>query len=383
MKSAYFVVTHFAWLITWFIPVYAFFYLVYFLIGLPLRRQERARFFLDLIETGVRQGRGIEETVTSISQSRDETLGVRFHLLANYLTSGWQFIPAVEKVAGLLPPQMVAMLKVGEEIGDLKRVLPACRTLLKDGGSKIQSSYHYLIVLAFVLIPVTPAMFWMMTVFVVPKLNQLFADLLEVGPVPFPALFHGATAIAQIQLAVALVFYIGAIFYVGGPRMVSWLQAGLSIPNLDSLFYWVPWRRKRMQRDFAAMLAVLLDAEVPEDRAVLLAAECTSNQVIIGRARRIASSLREGIKLTEALEKMDDSGEFRWRLANAVRGGRNFFDALTGWLESLDARAFQQEQAAAQVITTLLVLVNGLMVTLFAVFVFGGISSIFEAAILW
>ena len=37
----------------------------------------------------------------------------------------------------------------------------------------------------------------------------------------------------------------------------------------------LPWRRKRFQRDFSAMLAVLLDAEVPETEAVGLAAEAT------------------------------------------------------------------------------------------------------------
>jgi type II secretory pathway component PulF len=382
MKVFHFILIHFAWVMAWLVPLYAFCYLIYFLVGLPLRRQERARFFLDLIETGLKQGRSIEDTITSISHSRDQTLGVQFHLLASYLSGGWQFIPALEKVP-LLPPQMTAMLKAGEEIGDLKKVLPACRVLLTDGNSRVQGSQNYLIVLAFVLIPVTPALFWSMTVFVVPKLNQVFADLLEGAAIIPPSFVTGAAAIAQIQLVVALLFYVGAIFYIGGPRMISWLQAGLSIPSFDWMFYWVPWRRKRMQRDFAAMLAVLLDAEVPEDRAVSLAAECTANQIFVKRARRVVLSLRQGGKLTEALETLDETGEFRWRLTNALQAGRNFLTALNGWLESLDAKAFQQEQAMAQTVTTFLVLLNGAMVTLLAVFVFGGISAIFEAAVLW
>jgi type II secretory pathway component PulF len=383
MKVFYSILAHFSWVIVWLVPLYAFFYLIYFLVGLPLRRQERARFFIDLIETGLKQGRSIEDTIISISHSRDETLGVQFHLLASYLSGGWRFIPALEKLTGLLPPQMTAMLKVGDEIGDLKKVLPACRTLLTEGSSRIQGSQNYLIVLAFVLIPVTPALFWTMTVFVVPRLNQVFADLLEGGAIIPPSFVTGAAAIAQIQFVVALLFYAGAILYIGGPRMISWLQAGLSIPSFDWLFYWVPWRRKRMQRDFAAMLGVLLDAEVPEDRAVSLAAECTANQIFIKRARRVVLSLRQGVKLTEALNQLDDTGEFHWRLTNALQAGRNFLSALSGWLESLDAKAFQQEQAMAQTVTTFLVLLNGAMVTLFAIFVFGGITTIFEAAVLW
>ena len=43
----------FLWLLLWFVPVLALMALACFFISLPLRRQERARFFLDLLENGV------------------------------------------------------------------------------------------------------------------------------------------------------------------------------------------------------------------------------------------------------------------------------------------------------------------------------------------
>ena len=49
---------------------------------------------------------------------------------------------------------------------------------------------------------------------------------------------------------------------------------------------------------------------------------------------------------------------------------RGFVRALTGWHEALDAKAFQLEQAAAQVITTVLVLINGLIVASIMIAVF-------------
>jgi type II secretory pathway component PulF len=383
MKTFNFILAHFSWLIIGFIPLYALCYLIYFIVSLPLKRHERARFFLDLIQAGLEQGRNVEHTIVSISHSRDHSVGVHFHLLAAYLESGWALIPALEKVPGLLPPQLVAMLRVGDEIGDMKRVLPACRALLKDGSSQTRSAYNYLVVLAFVLLPIIPALFWMMTVFVLPRFQQIFAEMLEGAPLPFPPFFKMAVPLSQIQLAVALLFYLGAIFYIGGPRMIAWLQAGFSMPSFDWIFYCVPWRRKRMQRDFSAMLAVLLDAGVPEERAVMLAAESTANQIFTRRADRVVAELRQGLKLTEAVQQFDDTGEFRWRLTNAAQSGRNFFTALSGWLETLDAKAFQQEQATAQLITTALVLYNGLMVSLFAVFVFRCITVIIEEGVLW
>jgi type II secretory pathway component PulF len=365
------------------IPLYAFAYLLYFIIGLPLRRQERARFFLDLIATGLDQGESIENTVVAISRSQDSSVGVRFHLLAAYLERGWSLVAALNKLGGYLPPQLTAMLKVGEEVGDPRRVLPACRALLRDATSHIQSAYNYLIVLAFVLIPIIPALFWLMSVFIIPQYQLIFSDLSEEGNT-LPILpFHLAATLSKIQLVLALAFYLGAITYVGGPRLFSWLAAGLSLPALGNLGYRVPWRRKRMQRDFAAMLGVLLDTGVPEARAVGLAAESTANSAFIRRADRAVAKLRQGVSLTDAIASLDDSGEFRWRLTNALHSGKNFFAALEGWLENLDARAFRQQQTFAQVLTTALVLYNGLMVSLFAVFVFRGFIMVINEGLLW
>jgi hypothetical protein len=50
-----------------------------------MRRAERARLFLDLLDTTIQQGRPLEETLISASQSGDPSLGVRFHLLAAWL----------------------------------------------------------------------------------------------------------------------------------------------------------------------------------------------------------------------------------------------------------------------------------------------------------
>src|SRR5205814_213196 len=147
-----------------------------------------------------------------------------------------------------------------------------------------------------------------------------------------------------------------------------WLGSGdvvLLFPRLarrwrqqaDRLRFWLPWRRKRMRRDFSAMLALLLDAEVPEEKALSLAAASTANIVFMKRAERVIAELRSGVKLAEAVRWLDDAGEFHWRLRNvsSVVGQpsrSNFFAALAGWHESLEAKAFQQEQAVSQALTT-------------------------------
>ena len=343
--------------------------LVFYVISLPLRRQERDRFLLDVIESALAQGEQVERYIISLAQTRDRSPGIQFHLLAALLESGCSFVDALEKTPRLFPPQLLAMLKVGESIGDLRKVLPACRKLLRDGISQSRAAINYQVVFAFVLNPMV-----LLTVpFLAVKIMPVFGEIFGGFKMTFPSLATTAIKLSPYifagQMLIVLALYFFAILFLGGPRLSSWLQAGV-FPLGDWIVLRLPWRRKRLQRDFSAMLALLLDAEVPEERAVLFAAASTANRVFVKRAEKIAAHLRAGVKLTEAIQILDDTGEFRWRLENAAHFSSNFFRALKGWHESLDAKAFQLEQSAAQTITTALVLVNAFSVCLVSVAIF-------------
>jgi type II secretory pathway component PulF len=152
---------------------------------------------------------------------------------------------------------------------------------------------------------------------------------------------------------------------------------------VDRILYRLPWRRKRLQRDFSSMLAVLLDSEVPEVEAVSLAAESTANTVVRRRAAKVCALLDSGVKLPLAIRALDDSGELQWRLTNALQRGRGFLRALKGWHESLDAKAFQLEQASAQTATSVVVLLNGLLVAAVVIAMFLALIAILNGALLW
>jgi len=157
------------------------------------------------------------------------------------------------------------------------------------------------------------------------------------------------------------------------------MQRG-GFPLADWIAWSIPWKRNRLVRTFSATLGVLLDGGVPEAEAVRLAGDCTANVVARRRAERIAAAIQQGIKLQEAVAVFDDRGEFKWRLTNACHARDGFLSALNGWHETLDAKAFQQEEATAHVITSGLVLFNGVLVALTATGVFAALISIMERA---
>jgi type II secretory pathway component PulF len=291
---------------------------------------------------------------------------------------------ALELVPRLLPPQIRAMLITGERIGDVRKVLPACRLLLRDSVSQVRGALNYVLIMAFLITPFTIIIPLVLRVKVLPSYVAVFEGMTEGNVLPaFTRLIFGTSGFfTLIQMAVLVLVWAALATYVGGPRLHSWLHE--QIPGAgDRILSWFPWRLKRLQRDFSAMLAVLLDAEVPEPEAVTLAANCTDNAVFRKRAAKVGKLLAGGTKLPEAIRAMDDSGELRWRLANALQRRGGFLRALTGWHEALDARAFQLEQTAAQVVTTSMVLLNGLIVACIVFAIFLALVQILNGATLW
>ncbi|HTL16691.1 MAG TPA: type II secretion system F family protein, partial [Patescibacteria group bacterium] len=294
------------------LPVFGVLYVIYFLVTLPLRRNERARLFLDLLQLGLDSGRTPEMAIVEAAASRDRSLGARLHLLAAYLEKGVPLAQALEKVPRLLPPQTRAMLNTGMVIGDLRKVLPACRVSLHGGVSQVRGALNYLLVLSFLATPFTVIVPLILKVKVIPAYEQIFSGMLEGAALPGLTRFVlaiGSDLIA-LQVLMMLAVWVLTLAYVGGPRLRAWL--GRVFPGaatfIDWLFCCLPWRRKRLQRDFSAILAAVLDADVPENEAVRLAGESTANKIFSRRAQKVATQLAQGVALSEAIRLLDRSG---------------------------------------------------------------------------
>src|SRR5215469_11731586 len=154
-------------------------YALYYLITLPMRRNERARLFLDMLEMGLKDGQTPENAILNAASSNDASLGVRFHLLAAHLQNGLRLSAALAHVPRLLPAQVVAMLNTGERIGDMKKVLPACRRLTGDGVSQVRGALNYVLILGLAVAPTALVLAAMLNLMVVPKFKEVFQGIFE------------------------------------------------------------------------------------------------------------------------------------------------------------------------------------------------------------
>ena len=371
------------WALLWLVPMAGLFYVAYYLLSLPLRRRERARFFLGMLEAALARGQSPEHGIIAASSSRDPGLGVRFHLLAAHVELGLHLDEALRRVPGFLPLQVIAMLQVGRETGNLPGILEAARKLAEDGRSQVRSGANYLLLLL-LFSPGVPLVLGTLSTFVFPRLRTIFEGLAPTQSLPWLArtVFEGAWWLQWIPIVLSLAIVAAAICYLGGPRLFSW-ASNLFGDLPHRLSDAVPWRRKRLERDFTFVLALLLDAGVPEPTAVRFAANSTANVVFMRRGDAAVARLSGGTTLADALAGMDESKQLGWRLANAAHGSTGFVQALAGWIEALDAKAFQEEQSAAQVTTSALVLFNGALVGVVAVAVFQLLIGICREGILW
>jgi type II secretory pathway component PulF len=362
-------------------------YAVNFALTLPMRRNERGRLFLDLLEMGIKDGRSPEWVIKAAAGSRDRSLGQAFYDLESVIEQGLHLSEGLQLVPKLLPVQVVAMLKAGERIGDIGKVLPACRLLLKDAVSHVRGALNYLVLLAFVVTPFTIFVPGVLRVKVLPSFRSVFegafAGGVSAGLPAFTRFILTQTDLfIWIEIALLAFVWLAMLIYLAGPKLRRWSKR--LAPGLWDFVAWrVPWQRKRLYRDYSGILAVLLDAGVAESEAVVLAGESTANSVVLARARKVQSLLRGGTNLPDALRVMDASGEFQWRAANGLRYGRGFLAALAGWHDALDAKAFQLEQAAAQITTTVLVLINGAVVAAIVIGLFLALVSLLNQASLW
>jgi type II secretory pathway component PulF len=362
------------------LPGGTFAIILHFLLSLPMQRRDRALFFLDLLETATDRGQNVEKAILSAAEGHDPAMGFRFHLLAAYLENGARLGEALEKVPDFLPPQVNAILRASEKLGDTRNVLPACREVLRAPPDTVRTTVQYMIAILMLFAPIGAFMIWELSVFVIPKFREVAAGA-SVKLWPLTRFVFGHTNwLIAFEAAVFLTLLSAAAIYVGGPGFVRFFRSR-GFPLVDWISWRLPWKQKRLQRTFSAMLAVLLDGGVPEAEAVRLAGDCTANEICRNRTARIVATLQQGNKLDEAVRLLDDSGEFHWRLTNAAHANGGFLNALRGWHEALDAKAFQEQETTAHVLTSGLVILNGVVVGLIATAMFGVLVAILNGQI--
>src|SRR5436190_23920305 len=69
--------------------------LAHFLLTLPMRRAERARLFLNVLDDALQRGQSAEHAILSIAAARDLSMGARFHIVAAWIENNLPLLDAL------------------------------------------------------------------------------------------------------------------------------------------------------------------------------------------------------------------------------------------------------------------------------------------------
>ncbi len=246
--------------------------LLCWLFSAPMRRHERARLLLELMEIGLERGQSPEHLLQEDAVRRERVLKRPLRRQARRLESGVRLGDALRGVPELLPPAAVALIEAGERLGNLRAAIPACRRLLRDGVEQVSRAHHYLVLLLLVTTPAWLGMTGVLYFYVLPIFLGVVEELGLESSGLVVELLKWRVPVLALQLGLLLVLWTGAALYCGGPRLTRWLTRRL--PRAwEGWRAALPWNRRRVMRDFALLLAVAVDVGLPEAQAVALAGD--------------------------------------------------------------------------------------------------------------
>ena len=301
----------------------------------------------------------LEETLAAVAKQSPKThikslmLAVRSHVL-----EGLSFARALQQATSF-PPLYIATIAAGEKSGHLDLILNQLADYTENRFAlqkKIQGAMVYPIVLMIMAVAVIMGLMS----FVVPKIVKVFEQSEQALPLITQVVLAMSNVITQWWWLMLLVISGGAFFLY---RLAQTPAGKLS---LDSLVLKLPILARLSKAlnaaRFASTLAILVRSGVPLIEALHIGAAVTTNLNIQRTIISAADRVTEGASLSNQLEK---SAYFPPMMVQMIKSGEN-----SGELENMLSRAAtMQEAEATNFISTLLSLLEPLMLVLMGVVV--------------
>lgn len=301
----------------------------------------------------------LEETLAAVAKQSPKThikslmLAVRSHVL-----EGLSFARALQQATSF-PPLYIATIAAGEKSGHLDLILNQLADYTENRFAlqkKIQGAMVYPIVLMIMAVAVIMGLMS----FVVPKIVKVFEQSEQALPLITQVVLAMSNVITQWWWLMLLMIGGGALTLY---RLVQTPTGKLS---LDSLVLKLPILARLSKglnaARFASTLAILVRSGVPLIEALHIGAAVTTNLNIQRTIISAADRVTEGASLSSQLEK---SAYFPPMMVQMIKSGEN-----SGELENMLSRAAtMQEAEATNFISTLLSLLEPLMLVLMGVVV--------------
>jgi type IV pilus assembly protein PilC len=251
-----------------------------------------------LVDAGLPLLRGLNVLA---KQERDRVLKNTINKLADGVQSGGTFSESLAQHPAIFNNLYVNMVKAGEVGGVLELVLNRLAEF-QEKAAKIKSKVVAAMVYPIIVMVLATAIMGFMLVFIVPKFEQIFHDML--GDKPLPAVTTFIISMSRLVQNHWLVLIGGIIALVAGYKFANRTAGGRSI--FDRIKLRLPLFgdviRKTAISRFSRTLGTLVTSGVPILQALNITRETAGNTVIARAINQVHDSVKEGESIVQPLE---------------------------------------------------------------------------------
>jgi type IV pilus assembly protein PilC len=251
-----------------------------------------------LIDSGLPLLRGLNVLV---KQERDAVLKKAINQLADSIQGGGTFSEGLAQHPIIFNDLYVNMVKAGELGGVLELALRRLAEF-QEKAAKIRNKVAAAMVYPIIVMALAVAIMAFLLVFIVPKFEAIFHEMLGDKPLPGITLFViGASRFIQnhwlVLLGIIILLLAGYKFAArtaGGRSIVDRFK--LRVPLFGNLI------RKTAISRFSRTLGTLVTSGVPILQALNITRETAGNTVIAGAISQVHDSVKEGESIVQPLE---------------------------------------------------------------------------------
>jgi type IV pilus assembly protein PilC len=251
-----------------------------------------------LIDSGLPLLRGLNVLA---KQERDTILRNTINKLADEVQGGSTFSESLAQHPLIFNHLYVNMVKAGEVGGVLELVLRRLAEF-QEKAQKIKNKVVAAMVYPIIVMTMAIAIMAFLLVFIVPKFEAIFHDML--GDKPLPAITLFVIGVSNFVKNHGLVLLGLLIAAVAAYKLIARTRVGRSI--IDRFKLRVPLFgdliRKTAISRFSRTLGTLVTSGVPILQALNITRETAGNMVIAGAISQVHDSVKEGESIVQPLE---------------------------------------------------------------------------------
>jgi type IV pilus assembly protein PilC len=251
-----------------------------------------------LIDSGLPLLRGLNVLA---KQERDTVLRNTINKLADRVQGGSTFSESLAQHPLIFNHLYVNMVKAGEVGGVLELVLRRLAEF-QEKAQKIKNKVVAAMVYPIIVMTMAIAIMAFLLVFIVPKFEAIFHDML--GDKPLPAITLFVIGVSNFVKNHGLALLGLLIAAVAAYKLIARTRAGRSI--IDRFKLRVPLFgdlvRKTAISRFSRTLGTLVTSGVPILQALNITRETAGNMVIAGAISQVHDSVKEGESIVQPLE---------------------------------------------------------------------------------